>query len=264
MWNFWLISLFLAVIIIEIREKGKGKSDMLKIGIVEDDDKFIAIISDYLTRFGREQGISIQTEIFHNGEQLVFDYQPVYDILLMDIEMPEMDGMTAAAAVRREDTNVLIIFITNMAQYAIKGYKVKAHSYILKPLNYSSFAFEMEDALETLSRRTEDSVLLNTGDGLKKIQIADIQYVESCGHTMRVHAKDGIFDIRESMKNMEEKLKPFFFERSHVSYLVNLAHVSSLDGEVAAVGSDTVLISRHKRKSFMLALTSYLGGGTHG
>ena len=94
-----------------------------------------------------ENGVSIELNIFTDGKQIVFDYEPVYDIILMDIEMPGLDGMSAAEKIRETDRDVIIIFITNMAQYAIKGYQVRARSYILKPVNYYSFEMELKEAI---------------------------------------------------------------------------------------------------------------------
>ena len=67
-----------------------------------------------------ENGVSIELNIFTDGKQIVFDYEPVYDIILMDIEMPGLDGMSAAEKIRETDRDVIIIFITNMAHYREK------------------------------------------------------------------------------------------------------------------------------------------------
>lgn len=79
---------------------------------------------------------------------------------------------------------------------------------------------------------------------------------------MLIHTKTGVIGIRETMKNMEQKLQGFYFERCNVSFLVNLAHVESIAGETAQVGGDGLPISRQKRKTFISALTKYLGGGS--
>lgn len=234
---------------------------MIKVAIVEDRDDDIRCVKSHLGRFGRERSVAFSLDVFRNGNELMFDYQPVYDILLMDIEMPGMDGMTAAEQVRRMDKDVMIIFITSMAQYAIKGYRVRARSYILKPLSYHAFAFELDDAVEELAKRVDDAVLLPTEDGLRKVNVSEIYFVESQAHILHVHTKEGVFVMRESMKNMEQKLQGYFFERCHVSFLVNLSQVSSMEQEAVVVGDERVPVSRQKRKAFMLALTSYLGGG---
>lgn len=233
---------------------------MIKIAIVEDDKNYIATLQDYISQFTRENGVIIDVDVFTDGNKVIFNYQPIYDIILMDIEMPEMNGMTAAARIRENDSDVIIIFITNMAQYALQGYKVRARSYILKPVNYYSFSLELYDAIASLSKKVDNFLLLSGEEGIQKIQISDILYVESQKHYMLIHTKDQIIEIRETMKNMESKLKKYYFERCNVSYLVNLAYVSSIRGDMVVVGEEKLPISRQKRKTFISILTKYIGG----
>ena len=233
---------------------------MIRIAVVEDDEDYIAVIKKYIVRYMKEKGDTISVDVFQDGHQIVFDYQPVYDIILMDIEMPKMDGISAAEKIRELDKDVIIIFITNMAQYALKGYQVRARSYILKPVNYYSLALELQEAIATISRKVDDTILLKDDDVLKKISVNDIYYLESQQHYIIVHTKTGNIRIRESMKNMERRLEKSYFQRCNVSYLVNLAHVSSIDRDIVVVGGERIPMSRQKSKSFVSALTDYIGG----
>ena len=113
---------------------------MLRIAVVEDDKTYAAQLKEYLVRYGTETNQKISVALFPDGEDIVTDYSAEFDIILMDVEMTFMDGMTAAEKIREKDNEVVIIFITNMPQYAIQGYKVDALDYVLKPISYFAFS----------------------------------------------------------------------------------------------------------------------------
>ena len=237
---------------------------MLRIAVVEDDTACARQLQEYILRFSRERGETIETEVFTDGAQLVMDYRPVWDILLLDIEMPRMDGMTAAQTVRRADPSVIIIFITNMAQYALKGYTVQARSYILKPVNYYGLSMELQEAIDYINRNRRQNgraLLLPSGGGIDKVNLSDITYIESQRHNLFIHTTGGVLRIRESMNAMEANIDDPAFARCGVSFLINLAWVSGItEGREVLVGGDRVPISRQKYKDFMAALSEYLGG----
>lgn len=171
-----------------------------------------------------ENGVSIELNIFTDGKQIVFDYEPVYDIILMDVEMPGLDGMSAAEKI--------------------------------------SFEMELKEAIGTLSRKKNDSLLFPGEDGLVKVMVGDIYYLESQKHHMLIHTKNGVIKIRETMKNMEKKLAEYYFERCNVSYLINLSHINGIVGDYVDVEGEQIPISRQKRKGFIAALSAYVGGGS--
>lgn len=236
---------------------------MIKVAIVEDDVSAASRIKEYLQRYTSEYGTPFRTDEYRTGDEFVFQFRADYDIVLMDIELPGMDGMTAAEQIRKTDPDVILIFITSMAQYAVRGYRVNARAYILKPVNYYSFSMELQAAIQVLGRKTECTLILQVEDGVQKIHSGDIYYIESHKHALCYHTKQGDFRVRDSMKNAEEKLRGYFFERCHVGYLVNLAYVSSISKDTAQIGQDRIPVSRQKRPSFIGALTNYIGGETN-
>ena len=126
---------------------------MVRILIAEDDSQCFRQLEQFLDDYSRETGRAFQITRFDNGEDLVEHYQPDCDLLLLDVDMPFMDGMTAAGHIRRVDPEVVIVFVTNLAQYAIQGYSVNALDYILKPLNYFSVSPPLTRALPYVKNR---------------------------------------------------------------------------------------------------------------
>ncbi|HWT76753.1 MAG TPA: LytTR family DNA-binding domain-containing protein [Mobilitalea sp.] len=234
---------------------------MIRVAIIEDNEIYTKQLLSYIQDYKTKKGYEIQVSTFGNGEELLFDYKPVYDIILMDIEMPKMDGMSTAKEIRKLDDFVEIIFVTNFAQYATEGYKVKAKAYVLKPINYYGFTMELQSVIDDVSKKRDHFILLSYGDGVSRVNVRDIYYVESQKHNIVIHTENGIFTMREPLKNMEKRLSGCHFEKCGISYLVSLAQVQSIRGNFAIVGKDEVPISRQKRKTFMTALTDYIGGG---
>ena len=113
---------------------------MIRIAIVEDDELYIDQLRQYLKDFQEEIDEIFEVKIYRDGDGITSDYKAQYDLILMDIQMRFVDGMTAAEEIRKMDSEVIIIFITNMAQYAIRGYEVGALDYILKPVTYFAFS----------------------------------------------------------------------------------------------------------------------------
>jgi DNA-binding LytR/AlgR family response regulator len=236
---------------------------VIRIGLAEDEAKGRFLLRQYLDRYEKESGERFQVTEFTTGAQLVDRYRSDYDILLLDIELPGLDGFAAAEEIRRTDSEVIIVFITNMVQYAIRGYEVDALSYLLKPVPYFAFAREIKRSLERLRRRVRDSLVLNVDGGLVRVPVADIVFIESVKHRMTVHMTDGRHSVVGALKTMEATLVGKDFFRCNSGYLVNLRHVLVVrpDSIVRLTGGHDLIVSRPRKKAFLTALTDYLGGG---
>ena len=208
----------------------------IRIGVVEDDPASCQLVLDYLNRYQQENGEQFTVSVFDDGARIVEKYTPVYDILLLDIEMNEMDGMAAARRIRERDDKVVIVFITAAPQYAISGYEVRALSYLLKPLPWFAFSQELKKSIDMVRRNGDDSML--------------------------IHTLEGKLSINGTLKDMEAKLTDHHFFRSNSCYLVNLKHVTGVaDQDCVMSNGEELRVSRPRKKAFLTALTDYMGGG---
>lgn len=231
---------------------------MLRIAVVEDDKTYAAQLKEYLVRYGTEKNQKISVALFPDGEDIVTDYSAEFDIILMDVEMTFMDGMTTAERIREKDNEVVIIFITNMPQYAIQGYKVDALDYVLKPISYFAFSQRIDRALTRVKKKEATYITVAQKGGKKKLNVDEICYVEVRDHDLIYHSTKGDIVTKSSMKEAEDTLGGTKFFRCNRCYLVNLEYVEDFRGNDVTVASDVIQVSRARKKAFMDALNDYM------
>lgn len=235
---------------------------MLRVAVAEDNESYRHQLESYLTRYSREHEVELECVCFSDGLQLVRDYQPEYDIVLLDIMMPDLDGMTAAEQIRQVDEKVVLIFITQMAQYAIQGYSVGALDYLLKPVYYETFDLKFTRAVNRVRSRAGGQINLILPSGIKRLRTQDIYYVEIQNHMLHYYTREGEFSLRGTLAAVEKELGSYHFARCSNWYLVNLAHVSEVNKDVVTVAGSQLSISRRQRATFLSAVTNYVGGNT--
>ena len=231
----------------------------MRIAIVEDEDVVAEKLKEYIERYAEAKRIYIETIRFVDPTMLIEHYKPVYDIIFMDIIMPHINGFVAAQKLREMDEKFLLIFVTNMQNYAVKGYEVSAFDFIVKPIGYNLLKIKMNRALKVLSsRNTEEMISLSLNGIVKVISTRNIIFVDVNGHTLTFHTTDGDFSQRGSIERAENMLGKNFV-RCNNCYLVNLAYVKEVLPNMINVGGYALAVSRSKKKFFMDALTNYLG-----
>lgn len=231
---------------------------MIRIAIVEDDEGYVKQLKEYLMRYQQESGNSFHISVFHDGFGIAQQYDPVYDIILMDIEMKHMDGMTAAERIRKKDLEVVIMFITNMPQYAMKGYTVEAMDYVLKPISYYAFSQRIERAIGRMHRRDKRFLAVNFQSGMLKLDVSQITYIEVQDHDLIYHTKQGSFTTKGSLSEAEKALDSRIFFRCNKGYLVNLEYVESVQNFDVLVCNTWIQVSRPKKKALLDALNDYM------
>ena len=133
---------------------------MFNIAIVEDQEETRESLNRFVRQYAQEQGLQVEISLITDGAEIAEHYTPGFDIIFMDVEMPRLDGFGAAEAIRAVDADVVLVFVTNMAQYAIRGYEVDALDYVLKPVNYYQFCTKLSRAIQRVQRRRGGQVVL--------------------------------------------------------------------------------------------------------
>ena len=238
---------------------------MINIAIVEDDQHDMLAIHDYINSYKQEHDDSIMLFEFTNAEDFLKQEKlfQVLDLLFLDIELPGMSGMDLAISLRKKGISCLIVFATNMVQYAVQGYDVAAIDFIVKPITQAVFHAKFSGYLRTIHSKKK-TILIKKRDEVKRCLISDILFVEVESHTIRIFTKSSEEEFSGTLKQIEEELSGNGFAKCNKCYLVNLKYVESICKDEVKVAGHQLQISRREKKQFMEAFARYEDGGYHG
>lgn len=234
---------------------------MFSVAIVEDEKEAADVLAEYLEKYGNDNGVKFDCARFSDAEAFLTGFSCQYDIVFMDIEMPCINGLSAAHRLREVDDTVALVFVTNLARYAINGYEVHALDYILKPLTYQSFALKMRKVVNYCTKMNGNSILLTSKGNIKRLLLSGIYYVEISAHSIVFHTESGPVQAYGTLKDVCGKLEGRGFALCNRCYLVNLRYVKNIDGYSLKVGDEELQISRPQKKSFSEAFKKFIKTG---
>lgn len=234
---------------------------MYRVLVVEDDDGTARLLGRHVERYAAEHAISLEVSRLSSALDLPERAQTA-DLVFLDIELPQINGMDAALDLRTRNSTTIIIFVTNLAQYAVRGYQANALDFVVKPFTYYDLALRLDRAVEALRKRTARNVSVRTRDGLRLFPATELVFLESSRHDVVYHLADGsTLSARGSLKGAWEYLGGTPFLRISSGCIVNMAHVRGLrDAEVTLSTGDVAWMSRANKKRCMEEIARYLGG----
>ena len=216
----------------------------MKIAICDDNQAFAETLANYIE--AEYKSLDLLIEFFSSGEEFVKYYKSgkkSFDVILLDIEMKQINGIEAAHQIRKIDSHVVIIFITSHDELASLGYEVSAFRFLIKPVK----AKKLIEALEAVRAQvsSEKTIHVRNTEGEHTININDILFFEARNQQVNIQTTSGEFIQRYSMSDYVEELVKYDFIPVHRSYLVNMKYVKGLNKQGIVLQDDTVLpISR--------------------
>ncbi len=231
---------------------------MLLIAIVDDDPGDAARLKSCVAEYCAKNGQSAAVRLFSDGLDLVRSPEN-HDLVFLDIQMGKLDGLETARFLRKISQDTILIFVTNMAQFAIKGYEVDALDFILKPVTQESISYVMDKAMRRVDGNANAHFSLKTPEGIVSLSANDITYVEVYDHNLIYHTLKGEYTVRGRLSDVAEKLNPERFVSCSRSYIVNLRHVSSVTADDLLIGETRIPVSKSHRKELMKRFSSFLG-----
>lgn len=231
----------------------------LKIAVCDDDGSQRDYLAETVFAWAKKNRHLVELLPYANAKSFLFAYaqEKDFDILLLDVEMPEMSGIELAKAVRRENHSVQIVFITGYYEYFSDGFDVSALHYLIKPVDAGKLCPVLDRAVANLAYR-ERSVLVSTADGEIKISQADIEYVEAQNVHVIVHTVQGDYRTRIALSKFAAQLDETFL-KVHRSFVVGLKYIKKITRtEIVMANGDMVPISRGMYDAVHAALIKYL------
>ncbi|GKX64865.1 LytR/AlgR family response regulator transcription factor [Inconstantimicrobium mannanitabidum] len=198
----------------------------MKIAIVEDNELHQKVILENLRSIDHEKCYEIL--VFNDASSFLFEFEDTrFDALLLDIEMPDMNGVELAAKVRSIDSDIPIAFITGEKDYVFDGYMVEAIGYLLKPIESKS----LQDLMKRIEKKMvvkEPVVLIKNQDGVESVKQSAILYIESNDHKTEVVTAAKVYSSNQKLYEWEEILNSNMFQKIHRCTLVNLNHLQKI------------------------------------
>ena len=230
---------------------------MLNIAIVEDSLPDVEQINAHINQWGKKEFEEVEVATYNDARSFLGFFNGQFDIIFLDIMLPDKNGLDVAKSIRKKDETVVIVFTTNMKQYAINGYEVNALDFILKPVNYNRLALLLKKCIARI-RQTSKNIVLRVPGNVYNIDVDYIVFVESRGHSVIYHMKCGqTIKKRMTLREAEQQLPAMQFSRCSVSYLINLKYVRCIEGEDVIVDDKKIKLTRSKSREFRKSFVEY-------
>lgn len=206
---------------------------MLKIAICDDDIRELSRIAKLINRYQEEKKFSLKYEAFSSVIELLENMRSSsYDILLLDILMPGLNGMQAAREIREFDNEIKIIFLTSSPEFAVESYAVDAHYYLMKPGTEEKL-FPILDKLFFDAQRAAQALHIKSSSGMMRIPFNKLEFLEVMNKKLSFHLTDGsVKEIYGSLSDFETQLIcREEFIKVHRSYIVNMGCIQELSSK---------------------------------
>ena len=227
----------------------------MRIAICDDDPNDLQAIHTALTQYDTDGNLNISS--FNKASDLfAANEKTPFDIAILDIEMSTPNGYEIAQQLVAQDSAPIIIFLTNNAAYAIRGYGI-AFRYLTKPIVQTTLCQALDAAICEVKA---NSFVFTIDVNSHIVQMKDIFYFEVFNHHTILHTKDHEFTFRATLKEIMAELPIGYFGSPHQSYLVNFMHVqTAMTGELRLTNGAVVPVSRRRQQEFEDQLHGYLG-----
>lgn len=233
----------------------------MRIGICDDEPHVCTLLADKIKKLYPEETVAV----WHHAKELLAEKE-LPDILFLDIQMPEINGMQTAKLLRRKKRQMVLVFVTAMEQYVFQAFDVEAFHYLVKPFTHEKFIEVLKSAVAKVweQNRAEDqqdlkerpSLIITTGGKHLTVRLEEIVYAEVYNRKLILHTMDADIEYYGKMKELEQQAGDNFF-RSHRAYLVNFDYIRRYDATSIELEKGRALLSRQYYRQFVISYLKY-------
>jgi DNA-binding LytR/AlgR family response regulator len=228
---------------------------MLLIGICDGDTAIRIMLGNFMKRYKAETGLTAQVLSYDSGEKLLHHYPFDMDLIFLEIPLIGISGLETARKIREIDANVGIVFLTSVFSHVFEAYEVRANNYFIKPLKYSRFLKEIEQARE---RHGQNRFFIEQNEsGMYKVYTKTIRYITTEGQNTKIHTENQEITSYKRMKTHTETLFEPYFARCHAGYIVNLLFFEKLEqNDLILTTGEKIPVSRQRKKEVIQKIKS--------
>lgn len=246
-----------------IPAKGEGVCNIIyRIAICDDDESFVRLLTDQVSEILKVRRVDFDIAAFPSGEALIDcirEKAAVFDLFMLDIFMKEINGVDTAKAIRLTNDLAAIIFITSSEQYVFSGYEVQALQYLLKPVSLQALSAAL--TVDLKKRYENRYFVFKAGGGIQKVPYDEIEYLESTMKSVKLVAKQSVYEIYDQISNLEQVLPKLSFCRCHRGFIVNFRQAAKLTAQsITTVQGTLIPVGKTYSASTNRAFLNYIGG----
>ncbi|MGL4736751.1 MAG: LytR/AlgR family response regulator transcription factor [Cellulosilyticaceae bacterium] len=234
----------------------------MKIAVCDDEKQQLQYLEKLIGEWAQSNKYLVNVQSFRSAESFLFEWEEnkQFEIVLLDIEMGEQNGVELAKTIRQHDENVMIIFVTGLPEYIEEGYEVSALHYLLKPVNEDRLWRVLDKAVSRLQKVEKSLLLTVEGEAVKLLQ-KEIFAAEASAHSVCIYTEQETYELRKNISNLEAELDAEAFIRCHRSYIVGLRHIKRIGKtEILLDNEQSIPLSRRMYQGVHTAFIKYFRG----
>ncbi len=222
----------------------------MRIAICDDEKQICELLKEKIEKYFFSKDMEFSIRIFFDGEEVLKSDLNAIDILFLDVDMPGRNGMETAKAIRRQNREMIIVFLTAYSEFVFESFKVDAFRYLIKPVNNQELR-ETLDAVYDKFSESEDILTFQFQNEIYRIKYSDIIYIEGMRDKIWLYCKDRTYRWRGTMKNLEEIVKDKSFFQIHRSYIINMNKIKKYNSQkITLEGGYEVPVSKYRLNEF--------------